>query len=153
MHVQGEKIVLTLVETRSFMFRDQINLVQLAIPLLFVFGKIFWDIQLMAIHTINGNTYILYTDYTRVEPIVLKVLMIMLCCTVQEMCQLCSWNCQIMLKNMFNWHWADFYSARKRSIRLDRLMAVMNWLYWISHYIRLFTVAGLTDWNMTITAC
>ena len=58
---------------------------------------------------------------TRVEPIVLKVLMIMLCCTAQEMCHLCSWNCQ---KNVLDWHWADFYSARKWSIRLDWLMAV-----------------------------
>ena len=44
----------------------------------------------------------------RAEPIVLKSLMIMLCCTAQEMCQLCSWNCRIMLKNVLNWYWADF---------------------------------------------
>ena len=36
----------------------------------------------------------------RGEPIVLKILMIMLCCTAHEMRHLCSWNCQIMLKNV-----------------------------------------------------
>ena len=49
--------------------------------------------------------------------------MFMLCCTAQGMCHICSWNCQIMLKNVLNWHWGDFCSAHKWSIRLDRLMA------------------------------
>ena len=35
---------------------------------------------------------------SRGEPIVLKILMIMLCCTAHEMCHLCSWNCQISSK-------------------------------------------------------
>ena len=38
--------------------------------------------------------FLLYTCHRtlvdRAEPIVLKVLMIMLCCTAQKMCQLCS---------------------------------------------------------------
>ena len=36
----------------------------------------------------------------------------MLCCTAQEMCQLSSWNCRIMLKNVLNWYWVDFCSAQ-----------------------------------------
>ena len=73
------------------------------------------------------------------------------------MCQLCSWNCQSMLKNVLNWYWVDFCSARKRSIRLDRLihdssdeLAVLGQS--LNSVGCSLSLDSLTRWNMTSRA-